>query len=163
MWVQNEAAVELNCEVSSNMITIYSKYFDYTTSNNIFVSLGVTNPTSSSKTFTMKMYDYYYSSSRYSLVISKTATWSIDNSYVSNTEIEKSRVMMYPFKSRIAMVANSPLRIRFKLSTSSLPYATSNSGLLKIIYSEISYSSQFLIKFRRYSSFKNMIQETNSV
>ena len=138
----------MTCEVSSNTITIYSKYFDYTTSNNIFVSLGVTNPTSSSVTFTMKMYDYYYSGSRYSLVISTTTSWTIDNSYVSNTEIEKSRVMMYPFQSRIGMMANSPLRMRFKLSTSSLSYATSNSGLLKVIYSEIQYSSQFLIKFR---------------
>ena len=61
--------------------------------------------------------------------------------------------MMYPFQSRIGMMANSPLRMRFKLSTSSLSYATSNSGLLKVIYSEIQYSSQFLIKFRKYSSF----------
>ena len=160
VWVQNEAAVELTCIVSSNMITIYSKYEDYTTSNNIFISLGITNPSVSSITFTMKMYDYYYSSSLYSLVISRTTSWSIDNTYISNTEIEKSRVMMYPFRSKVAMTANSPLRIRFKLSTSSIPYATSNSGLFKVIMSEINYSSDYLIKFRRYSSFTHMIQDT---
>lgn len=145
------------------MITIYSKYEDFTTSNNIFISLGITNPSGSSVTFTMKMYDYYYSGSLYSLVISRTTSWSIDNSYTSNTEVEKSRVMMYPFRSKIAMTANSPLRIRFKLSTSSVPYATSNSGLFKIIMSEINYSSDFLIKFRKYSSLLNMIQDTASV
>ena len=127
------------------------------------MTLGVTNPSSSSITFYMKMYDYYYSNSLNSLTISAQTTWSIDTSYVSNTEIEKSRVMMYPFRSRIADTANSPLRVRFKLSTSSIPYATSNSGLLKFIHSEFTYSSDYLIKFRRYSSFTKMIQETESV
>ena len=160
VWVQDEEEIELTCIVSSNLITIYSKYSDYTTSNNIFVSLGITNPSTSSVTFTMKMYDYYYSSALYSLVISRTTSWSIDNSYISNIEVEKSRVMMYPFRSRIGMTANSPLRIRFKLSTSSVPYATSNSGLFKIIMSEITHSDDYLIKFRKYASFSNMIQET---
>ena len=163
VWVQNEPAVELTCEVSSNTITVYSKYSDYTTSNNIFVTLGVTNPSSSSITFYMKMYDYYYSSSLNSLTISTSTTWTIDTSYVSNVEIEKSRVLMYPFRSRIYSTANSPLRVRFKISTSSIPYATSNSGLLKLIHSEFAFTSDYLIKFRRYSSFTNMIQETQSV
>ena len=99
------------------------------------MTLGVTNPSSSSITFYMKMYDYYYSSSLNSLTISTSTTWSIDTSYVSNVEIEKSRVLMYPFRSRISMTANSPLRVRFKISTSSIPYSTSNSGLLKLIHS----------------------------
>lgn len=69
---------------------------DYTTSNNIFVDFGVTNPTTSI-VFTMKLYDYYYSVSLYSMVIQKQATWTVDNSYATFTEVEDQTVRVYPF------------------------------------------------------------------
>ena len=79
--------VELTCEVTNGLITVYSKYTDYTTSNNLFVSLGITNPNAASVTFTMKMYDYFYSATRYSLVISRTTTYTTDMTYSSNTQL----------------------------------------------------------------------------
>jgi hypothetical protein len=85
-WVQDEPEVELICIVTSNLITIYSRYDDYSTDNNIFVSLGITNPTSASRTFTMIMYDYYFSSSRFSKVIEKTATYTTDTTWVSKSK-----------------------------------------------------------------------------
>ena len=97
VWVQREPEVELSCEVTSGKITIYSYLTDYTTSNNIFVDIGVTNPLSSSVSFTMTLYDYYYSVSKFSIVIERTATWTIDNSFQANTEVEPQTVSVYPF------------------------------------------------------------------
>ena len=97
VWVQREPEVELSCEVTSGKITIYSYLTDYTTSNNIFVDIGVTNPLSSSVSFTMTLYDYYYSVSKFSIVIERTATWTIDNSFQANTEVEPQTVHVYPF------------------------------------------------------------------
>lgn len=119
--------------------------------------MGITNPTSASVTFTMKMYDYYYSGSLYSLMISRTATYSIDNTYVSNTEVDKSRVSMLPFRSRISDTGSAPLRARFKLSTGTL---TSTAGLLKLINSKFAHSSTYIIRLRKYSTFAQMIQYT---
>lgn len=89
VWVQNEPSVELTCIVAAGIITIYSERTDYTTNNLIFVEFGATNPQTTSITFTMKMYSYYNSPSRYSLVISRTATYTIDNSWSSSTRIAK--------------------------------------------------------------------------
>jgi hypothetical protein len=76
--------VELKCVIGTGSITITSELSDYTTNNLIFVEFGATNPQSTSITFTMILYDYYYSASRYSIVISRTATYAIDNSLSSN-------------------------------------------------------------------------------
>jgi hypothetical protein len=119
--------------------------------------MGITNPTTASVTFTMKMYDYYYSGSLYSLMISRTATYSIDNTYVSNTEVDKSRVSLLPFRSRISDTGSAPLRVRFKLSTGTL---TPNTGLLKLINSKFAHSSTYIIRIRKYSTFAQMIQYT---
>lgn len=87
VWVQNEMSVKLTCEITTGKITIYSKFSDFTTSNNIFVSLGITNPNAATATFTMNMYDYFYSATRYSLVISRTATYTTDMTYSSNSQL----------------------------------------------------------------------------
>jgi hypothetical protein len=151
--------VELTCEVTSGLITVYSKYTDYTTSNNIFVSLGITNPNAASVTFTMKMYDYFYSATRYSLVISRTTTYATDMTYSSNTQLEKSRVMLYPFRSRMSMSVNAPIRFRYSLPGSgSITYAW--NGLFVVTNTQISLSSNYLVYFKEYTSWTNMIQDT---
>lgn len=43
-------------------MTITSPYFDYTTNNNIMVSMGITNPTSTSVSFSLLLYSSYFSS-----------------------------------------------------------------------------------------------------
>lgn len=73
--------------MGTGVITIYSKYKDFTTSNNIFVSIGVTNPSTASVTFTMKMFDYFFSATRFSLVISKVATYTTDLTWASNSQL----------------------------------------------------------------------------
>ena len=140
VWVEGDSTAELLCETVANSLTITSPYKDYTTSKDIMVSMGITNPTSTTTTFTVKLYSYYYSSSRYSLTISRTATYSTDTTYNSGsyTKVSKSSVRMYPFESRVSTIANAPLRIRFKLSSSSI---SSTNGKLELTYNQIGYSS----------------------
>ena len=158
VWVEGESAVELECWTSSTSITVISRYYDYTTSNNIFISLGLTNPTSASTTFTAKLYDYYYSGSRYSLTISRTATYSTDTSFNSYSRVSKSTVEMYPFLARINTVANAPLRIRFKIPSSSV--SGTGSGALKLTYSQIGYSTAHYCYIVKYASYAAMMQQT---
>jgi hypothetical protein len=79
--------VELTCEVTSGKIVVFSRLTDYSTSNNIFVSLGITNPNAASVTFNMVLYDYYYSATRFSTVISRSTTYTTDLTYASNTQL----------------------------------------------------------------------------
>jgi hypothetical protein len=104
------------------------------------------------------MYNYYYSGSRYSLVISTSTTYTVDTSYFSNTKQSKSRVIMYPFKSRQSMVSNSPLRFRFKLSASPGAITYAGNGRLSIVNNQFQYSSNFLCYFKQYTSYTNMDQ-----
>lgn len=75
--------------VGTGVITVYSERTDYTTSNLIFVSLAINNPQTTSITFNMYLYSYYYSASRFALSISRSTTFSIDNSWSSNVRIAK--------------------------------------------------------------------------
>lgn len=162
VWVQNEPDVQLKCTLDANLLTIYSPRTDYTTSNNIFVSFGITNP-STSPSFNMILYDYYYSGSRYSKVIEKPATLTVDNSFFTNTALAKERVSMYPYRSRFSLTANAPFRIRFKLSSGSVAYAAVNSGLFQITNAQIAYSTKFIIIFRQYANYQNMNQQTQMI
>lgn len=160
IWVQNEPNIELTCIVGTGIITIYSERSDYSTSNLIFVEIGITNPTTTPITFTMNLYSYYYSASRYALVVSKSTTYAIDTTWSSQTRITKERVFMMPFESRITMLPNAPFRIRFKL-TSSIAYnptTPSYSGMIRIINAQIGSSTSFIIYFREYTTFSRMIQ-----
>jgi hypothetical protein len=134
-----------------------SPYYDYSTMNNIIVSIGLTNPTVATTTFSANLYSYYYSSSRYSLTISTTATYITDITYTSNSQIAKSTVSLYPFYSRISTVSNAPLRIRFVLPSSSIDTAW---GQLVLTYSQIEYSSAHLCYIIAYSSYQAMMQQT---
>jgi hypothetical protein len=163
VWVQNEMSVFLTCIVSTGMITIYSQYADYTTSNNIFVSLGVMNPSTASVTFAMNMYSYYYNSSRFNLVISTTTTYGTDLTYQSNNQLEKSRLSIFPFRSKLSMASNSPLRVQFNLPDS--PGTISNgiylgytTGLLQFTNIQFTYSSAYICYIKEYTSFSNMNQ-----
>jgi hypothetical protein len=80
-------SIELTCKVTTGLITIYSSYYDFTTTNNIFVSLGILNPNSASVTFTMNMYSFYTSASLFGLVISRTTTYTVDTSFASKTQL----------------------------------------------------------------------------
>jgi hypothetical protein len=139
------------------MVTVLTRYTTYTTSNNIFVSLGITNPNAINSTFTMKMYDYWYSGSRFSMVISTTTSYTVDTTYASNSQLEKSRITMYPFRSRQSMTANAPLRIRFRV-TSGMGYPY---GRFTLVNNQFQYSSSFLCYYKKYTSFKNLMQETD--
>jgi hypothetical protein len=143
VWVDADPLANLECTIASNSITIISHYFDYTTSNTIFVSMGLTQPNAASSTFNLNLYSDYYDSSRFSLTISTSTTLSTDITYNSGTYsmISKSSVMMYPFQSRISTVANAPLRIRFKLPSSSVSNA---NGQFTLTYSQINYSTAHL-------------------
>lgn len=80
-------SIELTCKVTTGLITIYSSYYDFTTTNNIFVSLGILNPNSASVTFTMNMYSFYTSASLFGLVISRTTTYTVDTTFASKTQL----------------------------------------------------------------------------
>ena len=102
----------------------------------------------------MKMYDYWYSGSRYSMVISTLAYYTVDTTFASNSQLEKSRIIMYPFRSRQSMTANAPLRVRFRVTSAmSYPY-----GRFTIVNNQFQYSSSFLCYYKKYSSFKNLMQ-----
>lgn len=63
------------------------------------------------------------------------------------------------------MLANAPFRIRFRL-TSSIAYnygTPSYSGMIRLINTQIGYSTNFLCFFRQYTSFSRMIQETEYI
>lgn len=107
-------------------------------------------------TFSMVMYSYWYSASRYSLVISKSTTYAIDTTYVPATysQLPKSRVILYPFRSKQFMTSNAPLRIRFKVSTA-INYG---SGYFILVNTQFQYSSSFLCYFKQYSSFTLLSQ-----
>jgi hypothetical protein len=157
VWVYQMPTADLTCVPSANSLSIYSKYYDFTTTNNIFVTIGMLNPSSASTTFTMKLYSYYYSASRFYLTISTTATYTTDITYTSNTLVAKSIVAMYPFQSRISTVANAPLRIRFQIPSSSI---ATTWGQLVLTYSQIQYSSSHLCSIISYASYASMMQQT---
>jgi len=137
---------------------ILSRYFDYSTTKNIMVTVGLTNPTTASITFYMKLYSYYYSASRYSLTISTSNTYITDVTYTSFTKVSKSIVSMYPFHSRISSIPNAPIRIRFKIPTSTtISYGT---GKFVFTYSQIQYSSSHLCYIIMYASYAAMMQQT---
>lgn len=158
VWVYGNPTADLTCVPSTNSLSVYSKYYDFSTTNNIFVTIGLTNPSAASTTFYMKLYSYYYSSSRYYLTISTQSTYTSDQTYTSYTQVAKSIVAMYPFQSRISTVANAPLRIRFQIPSSSITY--SGSGKLVLTYSQIQYSSSHLCSIISYASYTSMMQQT---
>jgi len=157
VWVYQNPTIQLTCVPSANSLSVYSKYYDFSTTNNIFVTIGIQNPTTASTTFYMKLYSYYYSSSRYYLTISTQTTYTTDITYTSNTQVAKSIVSMYPFQSRISTVANAPLRIRFQIPSSSISYG---AGSLVLTYSQIQYSSSHLCSIISYVSYMSMMQHT---
>ena len=105
--------------------------------------MGFTHPNSASSTFNLHLYSEYYSSSRNYLTISNSATLATDITYNSGTYsmISKSSVAMYPFQSRISTVANAPIRIRFKLPSSSVASA---NGKFTFSLSQIGYTTAHL-------------------
>jgi hypothetical protein len=123
------------------------------------VSLGVTNPTTASTTFSLLLYSYWYSTSLYSLTISSSATYTVDTTYTSVTyvQIPKSSVYVYPFQARISTVANAPLRIRFSLISSSVGNA---HGQLTFTYDQIGYSTSHYCYIIAYTSYAAMMQQT---
>ena len=64
---------------------------------------------------------------------------------------------MYPFESRISTVDNAPLRIRFKLASSSV---ANTNGKFTLTYSQIGYSTAHLCYIIAYSSYTTMMQKT---
>jgi hypothetical protein len=132
----------------NSIITITSDFADYTTSNNIFVSIGIVNPSTNVNTFYAYLYSYYYASDRYALTISTQTIYYVDISYTDVKYVlrSKSRIRMYPFYSRFTMVPNAPLRIRFKLTSGTI----TNSGLGKFLIknSQITYSTAYLVYLR---------------
>lgn len=120
------------------------------------MSIGVTNPTTTT-TFNVNLYSYYYSSSRYSLTISGSTTYATDTTYSSYNLVAKSTVALYPFYSRISTVANAPLRIRFALSSSSVSTA---NGRFTFINTQIQYSTAHLCYIIAYNSYTSMMQQT---
>ena len=70
---------------------------------------------------------------------------------------------MYPFRSKFSLIANAPLRVRFKLSSGAVSYATSFTGQFVITNAQIGYSSQFLCYFKRYANYNNMDQGSEYV
>jgi hypothetical protein len=158
--VQNEPFVKLQCATSgSTSLVVISPYYDYATTNNIIITIGVVTNPATTTTFTAKLYSYYYSSSRYSLTINLQNTYSTDVTYNSGTysQVAKSTVSMYPFHSRISTVANAPMRIRFLLPAASVG---SPAGRLVFTYSQIQYSSAHLCYIIVYSSYAAMMQQT---
>jgi hypothetical protein len=73
--------------VTSGKVIVFSRLTDYSTSNNIFVSLGITNPNVASVTFNMVLYDYYYSNTRFSTVITRSTNYTTDLTYSSNSQL----------------------------------------------------------------------------
>lgn len=156
VWVQGEPLVRLNCATATNSLVITSPFWDYSTTNNIIVSIGLTNP-SSATIFYANLYSYHYSPTRFSLTISLQRTYTPDSSYTSFTQISKATVSMYPFLARMSTVANAPMRIRFVLPSSSVASA---NGRLVFTYSQIQYSSAHLCFIIVYASYTAMLQQT---
>ncbi len=123
------------------------------------VSMGLLNPTSTSTTFNLLLYSYYYSSTIYYLTIVNSAVYTTDITYNSGTytQIAKSSVEVYPFKARISTVANAPLRIRFKLPSLNVGTAW---GQFVFINNQIQYSSSHLCYIIAYTSYAAMMQQT---
>jgi hypothetical protein len=158
VWVQGEPLVRLTCATATESLVIISPYYDYSTTNNIIASIGLTNP-ASAVTFSANLYSYYSSSTRYSLTISTSSTYTPDATFISYTPFSKATIAMYPFQARMSSVANAPLRIRFMFTTSSVPATT---GMLVLTYSQIQYTSAnaHLCYIMSYSSFTIMMQQT---
>jgi len=79
----------------------------YTTTNNIIITYGITNPTSASTQITATLYSSYLSSSENSYTIVVSTNYIIDVTYVSTgsfTKVDKAVVSMFPFYSRISSV-----------------------------------------------------------
>jgi len=124
--------------------------------------MGLTNPTSTSTTFSLILYSSYYSASWNSITISRSATYTVDTTYNSGTytQISKSSVYVFPFQARISTVANAPLRVRFSLASGSL---ASTYGQIRLTYSQISYSSAHLCYILAYASYTAMMQQTEKI
>lgn len=120
--------------------------------------MGLTQPASTSSSFTLLLYSHF-SSTRNALTISTSAALSTDTTYNSGSYsmVSKASVMLYPFQSRISAVSNAPLRIRFKLPSSSVG---STNGKFTLTYSQIGYTTSHLCYIIEYSSYAAMMQQT---
>lgn len=159
--VKNDVNVWLQCTVTSNTLTIISPFMDYTPADDITVTLGITNPGSTSA-WTLNFYSKYVSSTWNWLTIYKTTTYTVDATETA-TRLSKSLMLMYQPRARISQVSNSPLRFRFKLPAGTSSTDTANGAYYQLVHSQIATSSTFECYFIEYASMKNMLQDTQNV
>lgn len=80
-YVENTPTTSLDCRVFSNKLWVTTESTSFTTSFNVYVVLGITNPTSQI-TFSLTLYEYYTDSTHYGVTIMQpnTVDYIIDNS-----------------------------------------------------------------------------------
>lgn len=128
--VKGDINVWLSCTMSGATLTITSPFKDYTPADDLTVTIGITNPASTS-TFTLLYYARYVSASWNWLTIYKQATYTVDGTETA-TRLSKSLVLMYPPRARISQTSNSPLRIKFKLPSTSSSTDTANGAYYEL-------------------------------
>jgi hypothetical protein len=139
--VRNDINARLVCIVSTNTITVTSASSDYTPLDLITITIGITNP-NGAVSFNLVHYSKYINGSLYWKVIDTTAVYSVDTTETA-TALAKSLMYMYPVRSRISTVANSPFRFWLKFPAAAGSLTTANGAYHQLSHTQIGSSSNF--------------------
>jgi hypothetical protein len=124
--VASNPSAQFLCLVSGSTISIYTNTSFTQTSPLFSIVVGATNP-NTDPTVTARLYQSYTSSSVYVAYSESTATLTLDRADTSNSRLEKSQLLKYPFFAKIYTTSNAPIRIRFRLNSAI------SAGALKVL------------------------------
>lgn len=166
-----------DCVIINNQLIISNPRISiFTTSSQMSVIFGSINPTTSN-TFTISLYEYYYSSTSYGISASGTCTYTpLIPTTISNIQ-SRNQIRMNPFNTLVYSSVASPFRIGFKLSTTpslptSLSYLTNSFTLVDLailspytayecIFKQ--YNSPFIATSPFSTSYQNYLQRTDYI
>lgn len=114
--IASNPSTRFMCLVAGSTISVYTNATFSSTSVQIAVFVGVTNP-SADPTVRVRHYKSYASSGSYVALSDSVGTYSIDATDNSLNRMEKSRLLKLPFYPRMYTASNAPIRVRFKLNS----------------------------------------------
>jgi hypothetical protein len=142
--VAGEPTVKLACLVTGTQLKITSKV-DYTTTNQVRIVVGLTNPTSGTPTLTFSLYK-----DAGLLQAQGDVIFSPDYSLTGSTLLPRGTGLLLPFYAKLPTASNAPIRFTFRTSTA---VAAASTGSLVIDHPRISQAASttgvqcFLIRY----------------
>jgi hypothetical protein len=168
-YVELTPSAQLDCRVFSDELWVTSAT-QFSTSYNIYVVMGIMNPTSNIQ-FKLTLYEYYRDANNYGATIMQdnNIDYTVDNAegLAGKSLLPKSSIRMYPFQTKITRTNSAliaPLRFWFNLPGTALTpmswVKTGGGGQFRVDYAQSTNSAYQECFFREYDSWTTLIQHT---